>query len=67
MYPNLRAEMSRLGIEQKDIAKCINKGADAVSLKLSGKRAWLLDEAKEIKRSFFKNLTLEYLFEQKNI
>lgn len=63
MYPNLNAEMSRLGIEQKDIAKCINKGPDAVSLKMNGKRVWLLKEAKKIQKTFFNTLTIEYLFE----
>lgn len=65
MYPNLNAEMSRIGIEQKDIAKCINKGADAVSLKINGKRVWLLEEAKKIKNTFFPDLSIEYLFEKK--
>lgn len=65
MYPNLNAEMSRIGIEQKDIAKCINKGADAVSLKINGKRVWLLEEAKKIKNTFFPDLSIEYLFERK--
>lgn len=65
MYPNLNAEMSRIGIEQKDIAKKLNKGADGVSLKINGKRAWLLDEAKIIKAAFFPNLSIDYLFEAK--
>lgn len=55
MYPNLNAEMARNKIEQKDIAKALNKGADGISLKFNGKRAWLLDEAKEIKKVFFPN------------
>lgn len=63
MYPNLNAEMARNKIEQKDIAKALNKGADGISLKFNGKRAWLLDEAKEIKRKFFPKLTLDYLFQ----
>lgn len=65
MYPNLNAEMSRLGIEQKDIANCICKGQDAVSLKINGKRSWTLEEAKKIKEKFFPNMTIEYLFEIK--
>lgn len=65
MYPNLNAEMSRIGIEQKDIAKALNKGADGVSLKFNGKRAWLLEEAKKIKSEFFPNLSIDYLFTSK--
>lgn len=66
MYPNLNAEMSRNGLEQKDIAKVLKKGPDGISLKFNGKRAWLLDEAKKIKASFFPELTIDYLFATKN-
>lgn len=66
MYPNLNAEMSRNDLEQKDIAKKLNKGQDAISLKFNGKRAWLLDEAKKIKAYFFPNLTIDYLFATKD-
>ena len=62
MYPNLNAEMKRIGVEQKDIARVLSKGADGISLKFNGKRAWLLEEAKKIKSEFFPNLSLEYLF-----
>lgn len=62
MFPNLNAEMSRTGLEQKDIAKALNKGADGISLKFNGKRAWLLEEAKDIKRIFFPKYTIDYLF-----
>lgn len=65
MYPNLNAEMSRKRIEQKDIAKALNKGADGISLKFNGKRAWLLEEAKKIKSEFFPNLSIDYLFTTK--
>lgn len=65
MYPNLNAEMSRIGIEQKDIAKALNKGPDGISLKFNGKRAWLLEEAKQIKKTFFPKFTVDYLFETK--
>ncbi len=63
MYPNLHAEMSKAGIEQKDIAKCIQQKVKAVSLKINGKQDWNLDEAKKIKKTFFNELTLDYLFE----
>ena len=66
MYPNLNAEMSRLGIEQKDLAECIKKGKDAISLKMNGKRIWLLEEAKKIQKTFFTELTIEYLFATKD-
>ena len=66
MYPNLNAEMSRIGIEQKDIARVLGKGADGISLKINGKRAWLLEEAKKIKSEFFPNfLLIIYLYQKK--
>lgn len=65
MFPNLNAEMSRIGLEQKDIAQVLTKGADGISLKFNGKRAWLLSEAKIIKSKFFPNLTIDYLFATK--
>lgn len=66
MFPNLNAEMSRFEIEQKDIAKALKKGADGISLKFNGKRAWLLDEAKKIKSEFFPQFTIDYLFATKD-
>ena len=62
MFPNLSAEMARKRIEQKDIARVLKKGEDGISLKFNGKRAWLLDEAKIIKKTFFPDLAIEYLF-----
>ena len=66
MYPNLNAEMARNEIEQKDIAKILNKGNDKISLKFKGKRPISLEEAKIIKCNFFPNLSLEYLFKTKD-
>ena len=65
MYPNLNAEMKRREIEQNDIAKKLNKGQDAISLKFTGKRKIFLEEAKKIKKYFFPELSLEYLFASK--
>ena len=58
MYPNLKAEMSRNNIKQKDIAKGIKKDEYIISLKINGKRGWFLDEAKKIKTIFFPILSI---------
>ena len=63
MYPNLSAEMARKKIEQKDIAVLLNKGNSDISLRFNGKRSWLLDEAKKIKKEMFPDLSMDYLFE----
>lgn len=64
MYPNLNAEMARLGIKRSDIAKDLFNGRTAtVSDKLNGKYPLLLSEAIEIKKTYFPHLELGYLFD----
>lgn len=66
MYPNLDAEMARLGLRRKDLADKIFSGRTAtVSDKLNGKYPLLLDEAIRIKTAFFPDYSLDYLFEVK--
>lgn len=61
-YPNLRAEMSRIGIKQVDIAKLLGVGEATVSNKMKGKSTFDIDEAFLIRENFFPNLSLDYLF-----
>lgn len=61
-YPNLRAEMSRIGIKQADIAKVLGIREVTVSKKMNGKSTFDIDEAFLIKKTFFPNLSLDYLF-----
>lgn len=61
-YPNLRAEMSRLGIKQIDIAKLLGVREATISEKMNGKSTFDIDEAFLIKKTFFPNLTIDYLF-----
>lgn len=61
-YPNLRAEMARLGIKQKDIATLLNRSADWVDVRLRGKSAIPVTDAIRIKNEFFKSISFEYLF-----
>ena len=61
-YPNLRAEMSRIGIKQADIAELLGIREVTVSKKMNGKSTFNIDEAFSIKKTFFPNLSLDYLF-----
>lgn len=61
-YPNLRAEMARLGIRQKDIAALLDRSTDWIDLRLRGKSAIPVSDALKIKNEFFKSISFEYLF-----
>lgn len=63
MYKNLEAEMTRNSISSYDIAKVINKSYNTTREKLTGKSPLHLNEAIKIKRQFFPNSTLDYLFD----
>ena len=66
MYPNLKAEMGRLGIEQKDIVLALDSQPGTISLKMCEKRDWTLKETKKIRKTFFPDLTLDYLFKTRS-
>lgn len=66
IYPNLRAEMAREKITIQEIATELNRRRETVSEKLSGKKRLYLREAFAIQRIFFPDLSLEYLFEEKD-
>lgn len=61
-YPNLKAEMARNGITQRELAKAIGKNPCYVSEKMLGKSEIALDVAISIKRAIGSNLTIEELF-----
>ncbi|MDT8715470.1 XRE family transcriptional regulator [Clostridium sp. 19966] len=63
MYRNLEAEMVRTGIQRKDISNLLSVRYATVVQKLNGKYKFSLDEAKAIKKRYFPDLSLEYLFE----
>lgn len=67
MFNNLKAEMKRYGVSQKDLAEIIGVFPSAISLKLNGKSPISLEEAGTIKKffneKFNSNFTLDYLFE----
>ncbi|GEM01226.1 hypothetical protein SAMN05421839_10653 [Halolactibacillus halophilus] len=67
MYPNLNAELARRNIKRTDIAKDLFNGRTAtVSDKLNGRYPLQLSEAIKIKKRYFPELELGYLFEPEN-
>lgn len=64
MYRNLLAEMARFEITQKDIAELLKVRTSTVCDKINGKYSFKLEEAFEIKESFFPKLSIEYLFDK---
>lgn len=64
MFPNLKAEMARLGITAKDVAEKLGKTKDWVDNRLNGKCDMSIEVAFEIWQKFFPNLKLDYLFAQ---
>lgn len=67
MYPNLEAEMARVRMSRKQLAKKINKSPATLSQKMTGKIKIELGEAFDIKRAIgCKNVSLDELFEWKD-
>ena len=66
MYPNLEAEIAREGLNKKVIAKKIGmKRYGTLIDKLNGNYPLKLEEARAIRKEFFPDLSLDYLFETK--
>ena len=64
MFKNLRAEMARLdNISGRIIADKIGITAQAFYDKMSGRSEFKRNEMQKIKDNFFKEMTLDYLFE----
>ena len=62
MYPNLRAEIARRGLTQRELAPMLGIRAEALSLKINGKSAFSLKEAAEIKKVLAVDVPIEILF-----
>lgn len=65
MFMNLKAEMARKEILMKDIAIKLNLTPKTLSNKVCGKTEFTCKEMHSIKKLFFPNCTLDYLFSQK--
>ena len=64
MLKNLFAEMTRVGITNKDIANAIGRDSKSVYNKLHCKTEFTRREMVQIKQKFFPKQSLDYLFEQ---
>lgn len=64
MYRNLEAEIARKGIHKKDIADVWGCRVATVYDKLNGKYPIKLDEAMALKKEFFPEMEIEYLFKK---
>ena len=65
MFPNLKAEMARLGIDMKDLSELTGIKYSTLNAKMSGKREFTLWECIKIKNALNVDLSLDYLFERK--
>ena len=64
MLANLVAEMARNKITRYDIAKLLGNTYNTVSLKINGHYEFTVTEAQKIQKTYFPDLTMEYLFER---
>lgn len=62
MYSNLLAEMARRKVTAKELAEKLGITKGTMSLKMSGKSTFSLDEANQIKSILYTDLPLEELF-----
>ena len=66
MFNNLKAEITRRGLNKTKFAALINMDSRLLSLKISGKSDFKYSEMQKIKEALGdETLTLEYLFEFK--
>ncbi len=67
MFENLKAEMSRKDLTMMDFSKDTELGLSYETLrnKFLGKTEWNKREMFLLKKKYFKDKTIEYLFEQK--
>lgn len=66
MFNNLKAEMARSNLTQKNISEVLDVDEKTVSSKLNNKSKFNVDEMWLIKNNLFPTLTLDYLFEKFN-
>lgn len=62
MFPNLKAEMARIGVTSADISRVVRKTDRNIRDKISGKGDFTLSEITSIRDAFFPGMSLEYLF-----
>ena len=63
MYKNLKTEMKRKGITEKEIALKIGMAKETLSRKLNRKQNFWLEEATAIHQNYFPESDFLYLFQ----
>ncbi|XCH78291.1 MAG: hypothetical protein WHF31_12245 [Candidatus Dehalobacter alkaniphilus] len=66
-YPNLTAEMKRVGIDPKSIAEAVGRSPDTINNWLKGKGEFPIGKAFIVQEKFFPTLPIAYLFSPKPI
>ena len=66
MYENLKFEIMRSGITQKEIAEFLGIHENSIGNKISGESSFSIEEAFKIREKFFSNFDLQYLFKKAN-
>lgn len=67
MFPNLRAEIARLDISSKQLAKDLGMAYDSLNNKLNGRTEFTRLEMFKLKKSFFPYCSVDYLFTEECI
>ena len=62
VYPNLNAELSRVGMTREELAKRIGRAKSTTNSKITGKVDFTLSEAFRIKQVLNVNCSIEELF-----
>lgn len=63
VFPNLRAEMARYGVSCKHTASMLGVSPKSISNKITGRTEFTLSEMISIRNAYFKEMSIEYLFD----
>lgn len=66
MYNNLKFEMKKRKVSNRDLMKALKISYQSISNKICGRTSFKIEEAVEIRDLFFPFMALEYLFEKTN-
>lgn len=67
MFPNLRAEMARKNLNMTQLSEITGIPLQRLSVKLSGKRELLMNEAIKIKNALEVDMSLDELFKKEGV
>ncbi len=64
MYANLKGELTKKSITNRELANFLGKHENTIGYKLDGEGSFSIEEAFRIKEHFFPNYELKFLFEK---